>query len=113
MGATSMNFVFRRERMLPPRSFSADQIPIDDNPFDKIVPPADVLYVGWTEPREWFNVTPDVPQAGTYAADFLYTSNRGGTISVDVDGKGATGNLCRSPQRMTRQIRWPAFNGNI
>ena len=31
--------------------------------------------------------------AGTYAADFLYTSNRGGTISVDVNGKDATGPL--------------------
>jgi len=34
--------------------------PIDDNPFDKIVPPADLLYVGWTEPGEWFNITVDV-----------------------------------------------------
>jgi hypothetical protein len=31
--------------------------PIDDNPFNKIVPPTDLLYVGWTEPGEWFNVT--------------------------------------------------------
>ena len=67
--------------------------PIDDNPFDKIVPPADLLYVGWTEPGEWFNVTVDVAQSGKYAADFLYTSNRGGTISVDVNGKDATGPL--------------------
>ena len=67
--------------------------PIDDNPFDKIVPPADRFYVGWTEPGEWFNITVDVKHAGTYAADFLYTSNRGGTISVDVNGKDATGPL--------------------
>jgi hypothetical protein len=66
---------------------------VDDNPFDKIVPPADLLYVGWTEPGEWFNITVDVARSGTYAADFLYTSNRGGTISVDVNGKGATGPL--------------------
>ena len=66
---------------------------IDDNPFNKVVPPKDVLYVGWTEPGEWFNVTVDVPQSGTYAADFLYTSNRGGTISLDVNGKDATGPL--------------------
>jgi hypothetical protein len=65
--------------------------PIDDNPFDKIVPPANLLYVGWTEPEEWFNLTVAVTDAGTYAADFLYTSNRGGKISVDVDGKDATG----------------------
>lgn len=66
---------------------------IDDNPFNRIVPPADLPYVGWTEPGEWFNVTVDVTRAGTYAADFLYTSNRGGTISVDVDGKDSTGPL--------------------
>jgi hypothetical protein len=63
---------------------------IDDNPFDKVIPPADLLYVGWTEPGEWFNITVDVTQAGTYAVDFLYTSNRGGTIAVDVDGKDVT-----------------------
>jgi hypothetical protein len=66
---------------------------IDNNPFDKIVPPRDLLYVGWTEPGEWFNMTVDAAQAGTYAADFLYTSNRGGTISVDVNGKDSTGPL--------------------
>jgi hypothetical protein len=70
--------------------FNRKQDPIDDNPFDKIVPPADLPYVGWTEPREWFNITVNVTKAGTYAADFLYTSNRGGTIAVDVDGKDAT-----------------------
>jgi hypothetical protein len=67
--------------------------PIDDNPFDKVTPPADLLYVGWTEPGEWFNITVDVVHAGTYAANLLYTSNRGGTISVDVDGKDLTGPL--------------------
>src|SRR5580658_5586193 len=71
--------------------FNRKPDPIDDNPFDKIVPFADLLYVGWTEPGEWFNVTVDVAHSGTYAADFLYTSNRGGTISVDVNGKDATG----------------------
>jgi hypothetical protein len=67
--------------------------PIDDNPFDKIVPPADLLYVGWTEPGEWFNVTIDVAHSGTYATDLLYTSNRGGTISVEVNGRDVTGPL--------------------
>ena len=66
---------------------------IDDNPFDKVVPPRDMLYVGWTESGEWFNITVDATQAGTYAADLLYTSNRGGTISIDVNGKDATGPL--------------------
>jgi hypothetical protein len=66
---------------------------IDDNPFDKVTPPADLPYVGWTEPGEWFNITVDAARGETYAADFLYTSNRGGTISIDVNGKDATGPL--------------------
>jgi hypothetical protein len=66
---------------------------MDDNPYDKVVPPPDLLYVGWTEAGEWFNITVDVATAGTYAADLLYTSNRGGTISIDVNGKDATGPL--------------------
>ena len=66
---------------------------IDDNPFDKVVPPANLLYVGWTVPGEWFNVTVQVAQAGEYTADLLYTSNRGGTISLDVNGEPAAGPL--------------------
>src|SRR6266850_2248711 len=73
--------------------FNRKPDPIDDNPFDKIFPPADLPYVGWTEPGEWFNITVNVKHAGTYAADFLYTSNRGGTISTDVHGNDATGPL--------------------
>lgn len=71
--------------------FNRKPDPIDDNPFNRIVPPADLLYVGWTEPGEWFNVTVHATHAGTYVADFLYTSNRGGTLSVAVNGEDATG----------------------
>lgn len=39
---------------------------------------------------EWFNVTVDVAKAGDYYGDLLYTSNRGGTISLDVNGEPAT-----------------------
>jgi hypothetical protein len=56
-------------------------------------PPENLLYVGWTEPGEWFKITVDVARAGLYSADLLYTSNRGGTISMDVDGKTGTGPL--------------------
>lgn len=66
---------------------------IDDNPYNKVLPPADLLYVGWTEPGEWFNITVDVAAAGEYSADLLYTSNRGGAISIEVDGKPVTGPL--------------------
>jgi len=66
---------------------------IDDNPHDKVTPPPNLLYVGWTVPGEWFNMTVQVAKAGEYTADLLYTSNRGGTISIDVNGKPATGPL--------------------
>jgi len=66
---------------------------IDDNPYNKVVPPADLLYVGWTVPGEWFNLTVQVAEAGEYSADLLYTSNRGGSISLDVNGVPATGPL--------------------
>jgi hypothetical protein len=66
---------------------------IDNNPFDVVQPLENQLYVGWTEPGEWFNITVQVPHAAVYKADLLYTSNRGGTISIDVNGKDATGPL--------------------
>jgi hypothetical protein len=66
---------------------------IDNSRYDKVQPPEGQLYVGWTEPGEWFNVTVQVAHAGVYSADLLYTSNRGGTISVDVNGKPASGPL--------------------
>ncbi|HKF47499.1 MAG TPA: hypothetical protein VKB38_09095 [Terracidiphilus sp.] len=67
--------------------------PIDDNPYEKVQPPANLLYVGWTEPGEWFNITVSVARAGDYTADLLYTSNRGGAISIDVNGAPTTGPL--------------------
>jgi hypothetical protein len=66
---------------------------IDNSPYDMVQPKENQLYVGWTEPGEWFNLTVDVGKAGVYGGDLLYTSNRGGTISIDVDGKDATGPL--------------------
>jgi hypothetical protein len=66
---------------------------IDDNPYNKVVPPAGLLYVGWTEPGEWFNVTIDVAETADYSVGLLYTSNRGGTIGLDVNGNPATGPL--------------------
>jgi hypothetical protein len=66
---------------------------IDNSPYDRVKVPENQLYVGWTEPGEWFNVTVDASQSGTYVADLLYTSNRGGSIALDVNGKDATGPL--------------------
>lgn len=66
---------------------------IDDNPYNKVAPPAGLLYVGWTEAGEWFNLSVDVADTSNYAVDLLYTSNRGGTISLEVNGKPVTGPL--------------------
>jgi hypothetical protein len=60
---------------------------IDDNPFDLVKPDEGQLYVGWTNPGEWFNMTVEVERAGRYGIDLLYTSNRGGAISLDLDGR--------------------------
>ena len=66
---------------------------IDDTQYDKVQPPPSLLYVGWTVPGEWFNMTVDVKQTGWYGADLLYTSNRGGTLALDVNGEPASGAL--------------------
>jgi hypothetical protein len=58
-----MNFVSTREWTLHIQSSTGKPDPIDDNPFDKIAPPRDLLNVGWTEPGEWFNITVDVVNA--------------------------------------------------
>jgi len=65
----------------------------DDSPYNLVLPPENQLYVGWTEPGEWFKITVKVARAGTYTMDLLYTSNRGGTISLDLDGEKLTGPL--------------------
>ena len=59
---------------------------IDDNPFSLVRPPEGQLYVGWTSPGEWFRMTVQVERAGVYAVDLLYTSNRGGRITLEVNG---------------------------
>ena len=59
---------------------------IDNNPYDLVVPPKNQLYVGWTEPGEWFKITVAVEHSGIYTIDLLYTSNRGGEISLDLNG---------------------------
>src|SRR5690242_6122687 len=92
MGPTSTNFIHEGVDTSYTK-FHRKPDPIDDNPFVKVVPHADLLYVGWTDLGEWFNITVDVTHAGTYEADFLYTSNRGVAISVDVNGRDATGPL--------------------
>ncbi len=80
---------------------------IDNSPFEAVKPPEGLLYVGWTEPGEWFRITVNVARAGLYRADLLYTSNRGGTLSLDVNGQDATGPLpIRSTFNAADPIAW-------
>src|ERR1700761_1095395 len=83
--------------------------PIDDNPFNKVVPPRDLLYVGWTEPGN-FNITVDVTRTGTYAAGFLYTSNRGGTISIEENRNETIGPI-EVPTTYNSADPWPSVSG--
>jgi hypothetical protein len=63
---------------------------IDNNPYNLVPPPEGQLYVGWTEPGEWFNMTVEVERSGLYSVDLLYTSNRGGEIAFDLNGTKLT-----------------------
>jgi len=60
---------------------------VDTSPYNLVRPPQGLLYVGWNEPGEWFNLTVDVKVAGDYTIDILYTSNRGAKISLDLNRK--------------------------
>lgn len=64
---------------------------IDDNPYNRVKPEMDQLYVGWTKPGEWINYTVDVKQTANYTIGLMYTANGDDVISLDVDGKDATG----------------------
>lgn len=67
--------------------------PVDNSPYDLVQPPEGQLYVGWTVPGEWFDLTVEVKHAGVYTVGLLYTSNHGGTISLDRNGKPLTAPL--------------------
>lgn len=72
-------------------SYTKYQRDIDENPYEVVHPPKDQLYVGWTDPGERFNMTVKIKKAGSYHVGFLYTSNRGGTISLALDDKDISG----------------------
>ncbi len=63
------------------------QVPDLDSPCNKVVPPLGLLYVGWNEPGEWFDVTVETTEAGRFVADVLYTAQRDGSVAIDVNGQ--------------------------
>jgi hypothetical protein len=64
---------------------------IDDNPYNKVKRDMNQFYVGWTQPGEWINYTVKVTKTGTYPIGAMYTANGDGSLSIDIDGKDATG----------------------
>jgi hypothetical protein len=72
-------------------SYTKYGIGADNSAYNVVTPVDKLLYVGWTEPGEWFNLTVDVAETGTYTVNIFYTSNRGGAISLDVNEKPAGG----------------------
>ena len=87
---------------------------IDDNPYNQVAPPENQLYVGWTAPGEWFNLTVSVKKAGLYTMDLLYTSNRGGTISLDRNGRSLVPSIniisTKSDQETVAWRQWHHWN---
>lgn len=61
------------------------QVPDIDSASNKVVPPLNLLYVGWNQVGEWFNITVETTKAGTYVADLLYTAHNDASISFTVD----------------------------
>ncbi|HTE27171.1 carbohydrate-binding protein [Flavitalea sp.] len=66
---------------------------IDNNPYNKVAPDSNQLYVGWTMPGEWINYTVHVNQAAFYRVGMMYTANGDGIISLDLDGQSVAGHL--------------------
>ena len=68
-------------------------VEFDNSAFNRVTPPPDLHYVGWTEPGEWLNYTIEVAASRIYRVDLLYTSRHGGAIALSVDGVDVTGRL--------------------
>src|ERR1700720_3112010 len=62
---------------------------IDNNPYNLVQPPENLLYIGWGVAGVWGNMAVEVEPAGVYTAALLYTSSGGGHISFDVNGKNS------------------------
>jgi hypothetical protein len=80
---------------------------IDNSPYDLVQPKEGQLYVGWTSPGEWLKLTVNVRHAGAYTIDLLYTSNRGGDVSLDLNGRALTGAIgILSTQNAADPVPW-------
>jgi hypothetical protein len=81
--------------------------PIDDNPFNLVVPPKNQFYVGWITAGEWFNITVKVEETNDYAIDLLYTSHQGGAISLEWNGRPLSGPIAiQSTFNADEPVQW-------
>lgn len=81
---------FRKDEGVDISYTKIDDRMIDNNPYNSVEPEKNQFYVGWTEPGEWLKYTVLVEQTGIYSIGLMYTSNRGGKISLTVDGRDMT-----------------------
>lgn len=65
--------------------------PIDNTIYNFVQPLPNQLYVGWTKPGEWLKYTVEVTESGKYRLGLMYTANKNGKISIDVNDKDVTG----------------------
>ena len=71
------------------------------------VPENEPLYVAWTRPGEWFNLTVKVLKAGRYGIDFLYSSHQGGEIGLELDGKALASSVSlESTANASNPLAW-------
>lgn len=82
------------------------QVPDRESPGNKVVPPLGLLYVGWNDPGEWFNLTIETAAAGDYVADLLYTAQRDARISIAVNGGPSTAIPLASTFDAAETIPW-------
>jgi len=66
---------------------------IDNNGYNFVTPEMDQLYVGWTVPGEWINLTVTVTKTATYRIGLMYTANTDGAISLSMDGNDIAGKI--------------------
>jgi len=66
---------------------------IDNNGYNFVTPEMDQLYVGWTVPGEWINLTVMVTKTATYRIGLMYTANTDGAISLSMDGNDIAGKI--------------------
>jgi Carbohydrate binding module (family 6). len=74
-------------------SYTKSNSETDNSIYNTVQPPMNQLYAGWTDPGEWIKYTVNVKKAGKYKVSLMYTSNKGGKISLSINDKDVTGPL--------------------